>query len=142
LRAYALLHVLSASAFGLCAGCIWWWPDHGFRNGIRAESRAALAPGRVTREDVLCELGAPAWACVDGTRFVYFTHVVESRGWLFMGDVVEFAWGNDDFLLFEFDENGVLSRQRQVSRTCPDGMREIPGHAEFEALFAAPAPGR
>ncbi len=144
MRLHALIHLLSVSALSLCAGCL-WWPDHGLRLGIRTESRAALEPGRVTREDVLCELGAPHWASVDGKRFVYWSCEYDSMAMVYI--VVEGAelfWGKDHYLLFEFDEAGVLRVQRERTRgfSCSGfSGHGVPDAAGCEALFATSAPG-
>ncbi len=146
MKSYALFRLASVLVLSSCASCI-WYPDRGLDGGIRAESRAALVPGRATREDVLCELGAPNWASVDEKRFLYSSCEISSTGMIYLvADAVEYSWGKDHFLLFEFDDAGVLRSQCERTRGFSGAImraRRVPDAAECEALFAStsPAPG-
>lgn len=116
------------------------------RGAIPATARAALVPGRATRADVLLELGEPDWSSADEARLLFWTHEVESVGIVYL--VVEGAgltWGEDRFLLFEFDEKGLLRSQRERTRSfsSEQGLGRLPDEAECAKLFeeAPAAPG-
>ena len=114
------MRLLACALLAGCSSCI-WYPIHGQEPGelaaISAAAKSELAPGRATREDVLCRLGVPQWSSPDGARFVYATRQVEGTVYIILVvDADMKQWGEDRFDLCEFDDRGVVLRWREARR--------------------------
>ncbi len=139
------LRALAAGLAALlgCSACL-VYPDRGFadeqqrRGDTPSAVRGSLIVGRTTREDVLCALGQPEYVSPDGARLVYWVHVTRWVTIVYIVlDAAQSVSGDDEFLLLEFDAQGVLRSQREVTRgfdsgTGNSGTRSA---AEFEKLF-------
>jgi len=127
----------------LLCGCI-VFPDRaldssGHKRGyISEQDRAQLAPGRATREDVLCTVGAPDYGFDDGRRLVYWIH--ERRwSWIFyiVLDGAGGEFGVDHYHVFDFDAQGLLVGRRDCSESYEGESNRSPAHVERATRPAA-----